>query len=205
MEKLVQQYLFQYYYIDTSEIGNDGIYYRFNEKKWKSPHNYNLLLKEINTVFGIEEDLIKLIINDWAVSEKPDVDLEFYWTTLEDLIGFPIAQRIAAQTIGMDLVAVQPMDGPRVELMYMDFQYDNNEPIAVVSGHTGRSGPTNRNGRVYNEEIYRQSWGDMVAQLHENQQNHIVGELDHPSDSVMQKAIDKWSSLIGISSRKKED
>jgi hypothetical protein len=68
----------------------------------------------------------------------------------------------------------------------------------------GRQGPTNRNGRVYDEEIYRQSWGN-IQQLYENQQNHIVGELDHPSDSVMERAIHKWSSLIGISSRKKED
>lgn len=199
MEKLVQQYLFEYYYIDTSEIGNDGIYYKLNQNKWKSPHSYNLLLKEIETVFGIEEVLIKLIINDWAVSEKPDVDLEFYWTTMEDLIGFPNVRQIVAQTIGMDLVAVQPMSTPRVELMHIYYQYDNNEPIALVSGHTGKSGP--KNNRIYDEETFRQN----VIQLHENQQNHIVGELDHSSDSVMQRAIDKWSSLIGISSRKKED
>lgn len=128
MEKLVQQYLFEYYYIDTSEIGNDGIYYKLNQNKWKSPHNYSLLLKEIETVFGIEEVLIKLIINDWAVLEKPDVDLEFYWTTLADLIGFPIAQRIAAHTMGVDIVSVMPLSAPRGELMYMDYQYDNNEP-----------------------------------------------------------------------------
>jgi len=128
MEKLVQQYLFEYYYIDTSEIGNDGIYYKLNQNKWKSPHNYSLLLKEINTVFGIEEVLIKLIINDWAVLVKPDADLEFYWTTLEDLIGFPIALAVAARTMGTDIVSVMPLSAPRGELMYMDFQYDNNEP-----------------------------------------------------------------------------
>ena len=100
MEKLVQQYLLEYYYIDTSEIGYDGIYYKLDQDKWKSPHNYFLLLKEINTVFGIEEELIKLIINDWAVSEKPDVDLVFYWTSLEDLMGFTIDMRVAIQTIG---------------------------------------------------------------------------------------------------------
>jgi len=127
MEKLVQQYLFEYYYIDTSEIGNDGIYYKLNQNKWKSPHSYNLLLKEIETVFGIEEVLIKLIINDWAVSEKPDVDLEFYWTTMEDLIGFPIALAVAARTMGTDIVSVQPLSAPRGELMYMDFQYEKED------------------------------------------------------------------------------
>ena len=201
MEKLVQQYLFEYYYIDTSEIGNDGIYYKLNENKWKSVHNGDKLINEIVTVFGLEDidDSVKIIINDWAATIKPDIDLEFYWKTMEDLIGFPIAQRIMVQTIGMDLVPVMPLSAPRGELMYMDFQYDNNEPIAVVSGHTGRSGP--KNNRIYGEETFRQN----VMQFHENQQNHIVGELDHPSDSVMQRAINKWSSLIGVSSRKKED
>lgn len=203
MEKLVQQYLFQYYYIDTSEVGNDGIYYRLDENKWKSAHNGVKLINEIVTVFGLEDidDSVKIIINDWAATIKPDVDLEFYWKTMEDLFAFPITHRIAATTIGLDLVAVQPMDGPKGELLYMDFQYG----VDTATGESQTVTATTRNGRVYNEEIYRQSWGDMVAQLHENQQNHIVEELDHPSDSVRQRAIDKWSSLIGISSRKKED
>jgi hypothetical protein len=128
MEKLVQQYLFEYYYIDTSEIGNDGIYYKLNQNKWKSPHNYSLLLKEINTVFGIEEVPIKLIINDWAVSEKPDVDLEFYWTTLEDLIGFPIALAVAARTMGTDIVSVMPLSAPIGELLYTDYVYGDFIP-----------------------------------------------------------------------------
>jgi hypothetical protein len=52
-----------------------------------------------------------------------------------------------------------------------------------------------------------------MVQVYENQQNHIVGELDHPTpsidinmtdrdDSAVSRAIQKWSSLIGISSRK---
>jgi len=35
----------------------------------------------------------------------------------------PIASRVAAKTIGMDLVAVTPMSGPKMSLMYLDFQY----------------------------------------------------------------------------------
>jgi hypothetical protein len=37
----------------------------------------------------------------------------------------PVAMKIAAQTIGLDLVAVKPSPGPRIELMYVDFQYDD--------------------------------------------------------------------------------
>lgn len=206
MEKFVQQYLSTYYYLKTSEVGNDGIYYVNDDRRTPTPHYGSKLIKEIVTVFGLEDidDNVKIIINDWAATIKPDVDLEFYWKTLEDLIGFPIVQQIAARTIGMDLVAVQPMGEPRGELFHMDYQCG----IDPATGDSQTVITTTRTRRVYDEEIYRQSWGNMVAQLYENQQNqqnHIVEELDQSSDSVMQRAIDKWSSLIGVSSRKKED
>lgn len=135
MEKYVQQYLSSYYYIKTSEVGNDGIYYVNDDRRIPTPHSGSKLIKEIVTVFGLEDidDSVKIFINAWAATIKPDVDLEFYWKTMEDLFPFPMAHQIAATTIAMDLVAVRPMDGPRGELMYMDFQYDNNEPIAEVN------------------------------------------------------------------------
>lgn len=37
----------------------------------------------------------------------------------------PVAMKIAAQTIGLDLVAVKPTPGPRIELLFIDFQYDD--------------------------------------------------------------------------------
>ena len=37
----------------------------------------------------------------------------------------PVAMKIAAQTIGLDLVAVKPSPGPKVDLVYIDFQYDD--------------------------------------------------------------------------------
>jgi len=210
MEKFVQQYLSTYFYIKASEIGNDGIYYVNDDRRIPTPHSGSKLIKEIVTVFGLEDidDSVKIIINTWAATIKPDVDLEFYWKTMDDLFGFPITHQIAATTIGLDLVAVQPMDGPRGELLYMDFQYG----VDTATGDSQTVTATTRNGRVYNEEIYRQSWGDIV-QLYENQENHIVGELDHPTpsiditmtdsdDSAVSRAIQKWSSLIGISSRK---
>lgn len=44
----------------------------------------------------------------------------------------PVAMKIAAQTIGLDLVSVKPTPGPKIDLMYIDFQYDDN------SGNTER-------------------------------------------------------------------
>lgn len=37
----------------------------------------------------------------------------------------PVAMKIAAQTIGLDLVAVKPSPGPVIDLMYVDYRYDD--------------------------------------------------------------------------------
>jgi hypothetical protein len=58
----------------------------------------------------------------------------------------PVAMKIAAQTIGLDLVAVKPTPGPKIDLLYIDFQYDdvntesgNQRPqvFKITSGTTG--------------------------------------------------------------------
>ena len=38
----------------------------------------------------------------------------------------PVAMKIAAQTIGLDLVAVKPTPGPKIDLLYIDFRYDDS-------------------------------------------------------------------------------
>lgn len=37
----------------------------------------------------------------------------------------PVSMKIAGQTIGLDLVAVKPTPGPKIDLVYVDFQYDD--------------------------------------------------------------------------------
>ena len=37
----------------------------------------------------------------------------------------PVSMKIAGQTIGLDLVAVKPTPGPKIDLLYIDFQYDD--------------------------------------------------------------------------------
>jgi hypothetical protein len=39
----------------------------------------------------------------------------------------PVSMKIAAQTIGLDLVAVKPASSPKVDLLFVDFKYDNLE------------------------------------------------------------------------------
>jgi hypothetical protein len=41
----------------------------------------------------------------------------------------PVAMKIAAQTIGLDLVAVKPSPGPKIDLLYVDFRYDDTRDI----------------------------------------------------------------------------
>jgi hypothetical protein len=38
----------------------------------------------------------------------------------------PVSMKIAAQTIGLDLVAVKPVASPKVDLLFVDFKYDND-------------------------------------------------------------------------------
>ena len=40
---------------------------------------------------------------------------------------FPIAMKVAAQTVGLDLVSVKPMSAPLGILHYMDYQYGNTK------------------------------------------------------------------------------
>jgi hypothetical protein len=37
----------------------------------------------------------------------------------------PVSMKIAAQTIGLDLVAVKPAASPKVDLLFVDFRYGN--------------------------------------------------------------------------------
>ena len=43
----------------------------------------------------------------------------------------PVAMKIAAQTIGLDLVAVKPSPGPKIDLLYVDFRYDDTKTGAA--------------------------------------------------------------------------
>jgi hypothetical protein len=45
----------------------------------------------------------------------------------------PVAMKIAGQTIGLDLVAVKPSPGPKIDLIYIDFQYDDLSDVGGMS------------------------------------------------------------------------
>jgi|ERR1035437_1261773 hypothetical protein len=147
MESYIHSYLSKFYTLTTSEESGKkiqllvtyGIYYRDDVNKTKDLIYSEYLLKEITTVFGVPEDQAIYFITRWAGSVDRNSDLIWYWkqVSLPDL-SFPAAVRIAARTIGMDLVSVQPMNGPSGNLSYLF------SPNTI-------DGP-NANGRIYLEE-----------------------------------------------------
>ncbi len=63
----------------------------------------------------------------------------------------PVSMKIAAQTIGLDLVSVKPASSPRIELLFVDFKYGNentnwteaNErPLVFKINNVGNSATT---------------------------------------------------------------
>jgi hypothetical protein len=135
MKRYVQSYLSSLFYISTSEVGNDGVYSLTDDRKYKSPVYGEGFLKELIDIFGCSEEETKTIVYEWAIEQKSDVNLTFFWSTKEDILSgiFPIIERVAARTIAQDLVSVQPMNTPTGELLYYDVYYRAEIPIENIN------------------------------------------------------------------------
>lgn len=125
MEKFIYTYLSENYYIQTSDVGNYGIYQRYSNLRIPTPFNGDRLIKDVVTIFGVNKNEAKDYIEQWAKLVAPACDLEFYWKMANDFgnIVMPLVQSVAARTIGMDLVPVQPMSAPKGQLLYLDYVY----------------------------------------------------------------------------------
>ena len=125
MEKFIYTYLSENYYIRTSDVGNDGIYQRYDDRRIPVPFNADRLIKDVVTVFGVTKTEAKSYVYRWSMLINPKSDLEFYWKISDEFGGvlFPIIQSVAARTISMDLVSVKPMSAPQIELLYLDYVY----------------------------------------------------------------------------------
>ena len=104
----------------------------------------------------------------------------------------PVAMKIAAQTIGLDLVAVKPTPGPKIDLLYIDFQYDdtvsNERPQvfkvnagnittikdALVAGLTA-SGITQNSGGLQNGRLWTALNGTVQAAAPFNTVGYLSG------------------------------
>jgi hypothetical protein len=89
MENIVKTYLKNNYYINTSQIGNDGIYKINDDPLENGPMYGEKLLDELIAIFHLDKIILKEYVNNWAISTKENVDLTFYWKTIEEIIGVP--------------------------------------------------------------------------------------------------------------------
>ena len=71
---------------------------------------------------GEEKDLIHTLLKLQEAFRKWDPN-DFF---------FPIAQQVAARTIGIDLVAVKPMSGPTGHLAYLDYRYKRQNVLQKI-------------------------------------------------------------------------
>lgn len=161
MEKFIQEYLSLYYKIGSSQMGNAGVYHINDNPKYRAPESSEKVLKEISHVFYVSQEDAKNQLILWAITVDPEVDLEFYWKSIEEFF-FPTVSRVAARTISADLVSVQPMSAPTGELKYMNYTCQNTLEIS-----------------------------DEIKRVWESQFNELVGvssralgEMDHPTDAI---------------------
>ncbi len=123
MNKIVYKYLSEYYYIDKSEMGNDGIYSKIDIRRYKAPVRGLTIITEVSSIFNLTTDKAKEIIISWTVEQFTNINLEFYWKTPNDFL-LPLAQAIASRTIAQDLVSVQPINTPTSNLLFLDAIYN---------------------------------------------------------------------------------
>lgn len=97
MENYIREYLSNYYYVNSSDVGNDGIYNIFDFKKNPTPVNCLDLINEICKIFDINFDESKRLIDKWAISIKPDINLYFFWLTLDELFEASFLKRIISE------------------------------------------------------------------------------------------------------------
>lgn len=179
MKKFVHKYLDSFFEIKKSSTNADRklTIYEFDaivQKGTDDLFHGNRLLKELVCAAYIDEVTLKVWVEEWARSTKPLVDLTLYWQQEEPLLGdivMPLVRRVAAQTMAMDLVAVKPMETPKGLLHYIDYQI----PTYHISGNTNTI-KINKNGRRYNSD----AWNENIAQLLRNQENQLIGDLNHP-------------------------
>lgn len=95
MEKFIQEYLSIYYKLGYSQIGNAGVYDIYKNPKYKAPESSKKILKEISEVFFLNEEDAKNQVELWAITVDPEINLGFYWKTINELF-FPSVSRVHA-------------------------------------------------------------------------------------------------------------
>jgi hypothetical protein len=101
----------------------------------------------------------------------------------------PVAMKIAAQTIGLDLVAVKPSPGPKIDLLYVDFRYDdthlgdNDERPQVFKLNVTDTDERNLVNSVLTANAGIQTQGGLVARYFTNVFGSAVNQTTEPAGS----------------------
>ena len=91
-------------------------FHSINENAYVNASNVTGMGAVLNPVVGVGNPTGTLQGANWTgVAGSGDVG--------QNLL--PVAMKIAAQTIGLDLVAVKPTPGPKIDLLFIDFRYDD--------------------------------------------------------------------------------
>ena len=77
------------------------------------------------------EDLVLQVTNFVYTNEFCRGVLTAWRWLFPKRILFPVIRKIAAKTVAMDLVSVQPLPGPSGKLVYIDFKYDGQDDKPV--------------------------------------------------------------------------
>ena len=91
-------------------------YHSINENAYANQN-----IAGMGTVYGAQPSVLSGQLN--ALGNTPGTNGVGSGDVGQNLL--PVAMKVAAQTIGLDLVAVKPSPGPKIDLLYIDFQYDD--------------------------------------------------------------------------------
>lgn len=179
MEKIIHKYLTSTFDIDIEETTileeGDIIYYVD-------------LIEEIYLFFGINGDEAEDFLENWILSIEPNFNVEEYILKHQWPSVLPIASRVAAQTLGSDLVSVQPRSAPSGELLAFDFVYNPSSRYE------------NQNGRTYSREAFEREYNNQFGELDHPQNNEIEERINHYiyNDTEINRndIIDRWMPII---------
>jgi hypothetical protein len=167
--------------------------------------NENVAYVNMNTIHGMGP----------VVSPQPGAIPGMTGTTGSGDLGqnlLPIAMKIAYQTIGLDLVAVKPSSGPKIDLLFMDYTYDNSSldgrekekpqlfqipAYAALKEHLQRliTENTNPSGRMF---VGVQVHGVAPAAVHSPAQEGGIGGVKSTTSQAEAEAAVALGGINGI-------
>lgn len=169
MKHIVQSYLTKHYIL-IDDAGHDSI----GILSTKNHIYYTDLLEELISVFFLEKDIIKIFINDWAISFSSEINLDEYW--VDERPWFPQAVRVAASTLANELVSVQPMPAPTNMVFHIDTYTET----------------PNKNGRIYSRDAWNTALDEYIQLHNDYEQENSLVDINYqmnPSISVSSRKL----------------